>query len=141
MIRITARLSIPTREIQYTYSTSTGPGGQHVNKVATRVTLLFDLISAHSLTQSQRNRIWTKLSTRINKHGVMRVSSSKHRSQKANKEAAIERFKALLQEVLKHKKRRKQTSVPASQKRKRIETKRIRSETKRLRSRLYPSSE
>ncbi|HIN09714.1 MAG TPA: aminoacyl-tRNA hydrolase, partial [Phycisphaerales bacterium] len=50
MIQINSNLSIPKRELQFAYSTSSGPGGQHANKVATRVTLLFDVHSSPSLS-------------------------------------------------------------------------------------------
>jgi ribosome-associated protein len=138
MIRITNTLSIPLREIRFVYGTSTGPGGQHVNRVATKATLLFDLNRATTLTNSHRRRLDIALATRINKEGVLRVSSSKYRSQKANREAATERFVELLNIALTPAKKRKSTRVSRSQKKKRLEHKKKRSETKKLRGKVQP---
>ncbi len=141
MIRIHKSLSIPKREIQFVYGTSSGPGGQHVNKVATKATLLFSVSSSSSLNASQRNRIFKKLSTRINKEGVLRVSSSKYRSQRANREATITRFSLLLFEALKEPKQRKKTLVSRFQNQKRIDQKKKRGETKRFRARVQPNKD
>ena len=120
------------------YGTSTGPGGQHVNRVATKATLLFDLNRATTLTNSHRRRLDIALATRINKEGVLRVSSSKYRSQKANRDAATERFVELLNIALTPAKKRKSTRVSRSQKKKRLEHKKKRSETKKLRGKVQP---
>jgi ribosome-associated protein len=138
MIRITNTLSIPLREIRFVYGTSTGPGGQHVNRVATKATLLFDLNRTTTLTNSHRRRLDIALATRINKEGVLRVSSSKYRSQKANRDAATERFVELLNIALTPAKKRKSTRVSRSQKKKRLEHKKKRSETKKLRGKVQP---
>ena len=138
MIHITSTLSIPRREIRFVYGTSTGPGGQHVNRVATKATLLFDLNLATTLTNSHRRRLNVALATRINKEGVLRVSSSKYRSQKANRDAATERFVELLNIALTPAKKRKSTRVSRSQKKKRLEHKKKRSETKKLRGKVQP---
>ena len=138
MIRITNTLSIPLREIRFVYGTSTGPGGQHVNRVATKATLLFNLNRATTLTNSHRRRLNVALATRINKEGVLRVSSSKYRSQKANRDAATERFVELLNIALTPAKKRKSTRVSRSQKKKRLEHKKKRSETKKLRGKVQP---
>jgi ribosome-associated protein len=138
MIRITNTLSIPLREIRFVYGTSTGPGGQHVNRVATKATLLFDLNRATTLTNSHRRRLDVALATRINKGGVLRVSSSKYRSQKANRDAATERFVELLNIALTPAKKRKSTRVSRSQKKKRLEHKKKRSKTKKLRGKVQP---
>ena len=138
MIHITSTLSIPQQEIRFVYGTSTGPGGQHVNRVATKATLLFDLNRATTLTNSHRRRLDIALATRINKEGVLRVSSSKYRSQKANRDAATERFVELLNIALTPAKKRKSTRVSRSQKKKRLEHKKKRSETKKLRGKVQP---
>ncbi|MBT5136826.1 MAG: aminoacyl-tRNA hydrolase [Phycisphaerae bacterium] len=138
MIHITSTLSIPRREIRFVYGTSTGPGGQHVNRVATKATLLFDVNRATTLTNSHRRRLNVALATRINKEGILRVSSSKYRSQKANRDAATERFVELLNIALTPAKKRKSTRVSRSQKKKRLEHKKKRSETKKLRGKVQP---
>ena len=133
MIRITSSLTIPRRELQFAYSTSGGPGGQHANKVSTRVTLLFDVQNSPSLRTYQKLRILKHCKTRINKSGVMRVVSSKHRSQRANKETTVDRFSKLLIESLTSKKTRKKSRVPVRSKIKRLDEKRKRADLKRLR--------
>ena len=141
MVRINNSLSIPARELRFVYGTSTGPGGQHVNRVATKATLLFDVYHSPSLSQAQRARLDTTLATRINTKGVLRVSSSKYRSQRANKEAAIERFTELVQNALEVKKIRTATKVTRAQKRKRLEQKKKRAQKKRLRGAVHPHDE
>ncbi len=139
MLYISNTLSVPKREVRFVYGTSSGPGGQHVNKVATKATLLFDVFNAESLTATQRTRIAQVLSTRMNKSGILRVTSSKFRSQGANREATIERFCALLRDAIKPIKNRKKSRVPRSSKKKRLLQKKKRGETKRLRGKVQPN--
>ncbi len=140
MIVVSQTLSVPKREIKFVYGTSSGPGGQHVNKVETKATLLFCIYSTTVLSNVQRTRILEKLSSRINKDGVLRISSSKHKSQKANREATFNRFAELISEALKRPKKRKKTNVTRAQKKKRLESKKKRSETKRMRGKVQPNS-
>jgi ribosome-associated protein len=133
MIQITPTLSVPMRELKFVATTGSGPGGQHVNRVATKIALLWNVETSTSVTNSQRNRIHQKLSTRINKIGILRISSSKYRSQKANRTATIERFASLLQDALKRKIVRRKTKVTRNQKAKRMDQKKRRSSTKSLR--------
>lgn len=139
MIHVTNKISIPLREISFVYGTSTGPGGQHVNKVATKATLLFDVRDSGSLTSAQKDAVCKQLRTRVNKSGVLRVSSSKYKSQKANREAAKARFGELLSAVLTVQKKRKRTRVSKTQKAKRLEQKKKQGEKKRLRGKVHPN--
>lgn len=138
MIEITASLSIPEEELSYVADRSSGPGGQHVNKVSTRVTLLFDVTSSPSLSDEQRARILEKLASRITKAGVLRVTSQMHRSQSGNKERALERFIELMREALHRRSPRKRTRTPRKATEKRLEEKTRRSETKKSRSYRVP---
>lgn len=126
-------MRIPDSELTFKTSRSSGPGGQNVNKVETRVTLLFDLDGSPSLTDEQKAEIHAAYPGRINKEGVLRVTSSKHRSQSANREAATERFHALIAKALAPRPTRRETRPPKKAKRKRLEEKRKRAEIKRLR--------
>ncbi len=135
MILIDSNLSIPEDEISLSFSRSSGPGGQNVNKLNTRVTLRFDVIGSPSLTDDQRERILERLPTRISREGILRVVSQKHRTQKMNREAATERFAELLREALVRIPPRKKRGVPAGVKRKRLEDKRRRSRLKADRTR------
>lgn len=133
MVRINRRLDIPEGEISFTFSRSSGPGGQNVNKVNTKATLLFDVAGSPSLSEGQRSRIMRRLSTRINREGVLRISSQRHRSQSANREAALAKFADLLGEALRPVRKRRKTKVPERAKKKRLEEKRKRSRLKRTR--------
>jgi len=121
-------------ELQFAYSRSSGPGGQNVNRVETRVTLLFDVDASPGLTDSQKRRIHERLATRINKNGVLRVVSQRFRTREANRRAAVERFEELLAEALRRERPRRKTRVPRAVKRRRIDSKRRRGEIKRSRS-------
>lgn len=133
MVRILPGLSIPGDEIVYTASRSGGPGGQHVNKVSSRITLTFDVAASRALSAEQKRRIRTKLSTRINSEGVLRVIARASRSQSVNRDAAEERFAELLRRALATRKRREKTVVPLSKRRDRLEEKRHHSQIKRER--------
>lgn len=132
-IAVNPRLAIAEREVSFETSTSSGPGGQNVNKVETRVTLLFDLEASDSLDPEQKETIRDRLATRINKAGVLRVVSQKHRSQSANRQAATERFAALLAEALEPTPPRKTTKPSRAARRRRLRNKRRRGEIKKLR--------
>ena len=133
MLYVNKQLSIPDGELAYRTTRSSGPGGQNVNKVETRVTVLFDLEASSSLSESQLLIVRERLATRIDKRGVLRVVSQKHRTQAANREEARERLADLLADALEERRPRKRTREPAAVKRRRLESKRRRSEVKRLR--------
>jgi ribosome-associated protein len=134
MIQITDELAINDDEVVFKASRSGGPGGQNVNKLNTRVTLFFDVAASPSLSDDQRRRILSKLSTRIDKHGVLRVVSQRHRTQEANRRAAVERLRPLLQDALKRKPVRKKTKVPAGARERRLKEKKRRSLLKQQRA-------
>jgi ribosome-associated protein len=135
MIPIHSRLEIPEEELAFRTSRAGGPGGQHVNKVSTRVTLQFDVDGSPSLSAAQKARLHERLATRINREGVLRVACGRHRSQAANRAEAVERFAILLRDALARRKQRRSTKVPAIEKRKRVEQKRRRARLKRERAR------
>ena len=134
-------VEIPEHELFFKTSRSGGPGGQNVNKVNTRITLLFDVANSPSLTASQRRLILAKLATRIDKNGVLRVVSQKFRTQKANRNAAVDKFRVLLAEALTPKPVRRKTSVPYAARQKRLQDKRHRSQLKQQRARRHGSGD
>jgi len=134
MIEITRDIFINEDELVFKVSRSGGPGGQNINKVNTRVTLLFDVANSGSLSDWQKQRILTHLATRTDKNGVLRVASQKFRTQRANRNAAVERLQDLLTGALKIRPVRKKSKVPYSEKQRRLEQKRRRSLLKRQRS-------
>jgi ribosome-associated protein len=127
------RPAIPDAELRFTWSRSSGPGGQNVNRVETRVTLLFDLESSPSLTAEQKRRLRERLGTRINREGVLRVVSQRRRTREGNRRAAVELFHELVAEALRPRRPRHKTRVPQAAHRRRIEVKRRRADVKRRR--------
>lgn len=135
-IEIRDDLVIPASELEFETSTSSGPGGQNVNKVETRVTLRFDLEGSDSLTDEQKERIRDELATRITKAGVLRVVCQAHRTQAANRKEAVERFRTLVDRALTPEAERKRTKVPRWAKRRRLRKKRRRGEIKKKRGKV-----
>ncbi len=133
MVEIHEQLTIPDEELSFEFSRSGGPGGQNVNKVSTKATLLFDVASSPSLTDEQRSRIMSRLRTRITKAGILRVTSQRHRTQRANREAALERFAELIREALRRKRPRRRTRVPRAARERRLQEKKRRGDLKRRR--------
>ncbi len=80
-VDITDTVSIPMSELHFRFARSSGPGGQHVNRSATQVELLFDVAGSPSLDETQQQRVLTKLKSRIDKEGVLHLVSQKTRSQ------------------------------------------------------------
>ena len=136
MIDVTPGLAIPDAELSFAASRSGGPGGQNVNKVATKVTLTFAVASSPSLTDEQRVRILARLATRISKDGVLRVVSQRHRTQGANRAAALERFVALLAAALAVEPDRVPTRPTRVSRQRRVSEKKLRARTKQTRRRV-----
>lgn len=138
MIPITTDLAIPDEEISFTTSRSGGPGGQNVNKLETRVTVRFDVEGSAALSEEQKARLRERLATRITRDGVLQVTSQRHRSQVANKEAAVERFAELVGEALQEEVPRRKTRPSRAAKARRLDEKRRRSGRKRDRAAPIP---
>ncbi|EFL50146.1 Class I peptide chain release factor [Solidesulfovibrio fructosivorans JJ]] len=136
ILRITPGVAIPLSELTFTASRSSGPGGQHVNKVSSRVTLLFDLDASPSLSPAAKERLRAVLGGRIGKDGVLQVSSQTSRSQTANKELAVERFVMLLRAALTPKPPRRKTRATLASKLRRLETKKRHGARKRERTKI-----
>jgi ribosome-associated protein len=134
MPRIDDDLWIDDDELRFEFARSSGPGGQNVNKVETKVRLLFDLRGSNSLSAKQKACIEERLATRITKDGVLHVASQRHRSREANRRATVERFVDLLAAALEEDEPRVQTKVPKAQRKQRLESKRRRSQKKAMRA-------
>jgi ribosome-associated protein len=136
MIRINDVLSIPIDELTFTASRGGGPGGQHVNKVASKVTLRFDVVGSPSLTEQQRQRLLSKLDSRLTRDGVLLLSSHGSRSQSANREELVRRFAELIRTNLRVAKKRRATRPTRGSKERRLDSKRRRSGVKKTRGRV-----
>jgi len=136
MIVINDRVQIPESELRFTASRGGGPGGQHVNKVASRVTLYFDVSKSPSVDESDRARIMRMLANRLTNDGVLQISSHASRSQAANREALVHRFEQLLRGALARRKKRRKTRPTRGSKERRLEGKKQRSQVKRRRGKV-----
>lgn len=136
MIRINEQLSIPVEALEFSFSRSSGPGGQNVNKVATKVTLSFDARGSGALSDGQRATVLRHLASRITQDGRLVVAASSERSQSANRAAAVARFVRLLQQALRPRKKRVRTKPTAASRERRLKEKAKRSEIKAGRRRF-----
>jgi len=134
MIEIPGDIFINEDELVFKVSRSSGPGGQNINKLNTRVTLFFDVANCESLSGLQKQRILAHLATRADKNGVLRIVSQKFRTQRANRRIAVERLQELLADALKTQPIRKKSKVPYAAKQRRLKEKRRRSLLKQQRS-------
>ena len=132
---INHHLSIPLTELEFRFSTSSGPGGQHANRSATRVTLLFDVANSPSLDDNIRARLLDKLSGRLTKEGVLLIDVQESRSQHRNRETAVSRLQTILAEALKKQKKRRKSKPPRAAIEKRLEEKKKRGQRKKERGR------
>lgn len=121
------------KEITYKASRSGGKGGQNVNKVSTKVELLFDIQASPLFTDEQKKLLLSKLQNRLNKDGHLQVVSEEERSQLLNKERALDKMTIILEKALYIQKARKAMKVSKQAKAKRLEAKRMQSVKKQLR--------
>ncbi len=126
-------LSDLDKEVKYRTSRSGGAGGQSVNKVATKVELLFEVEKSMILSDEQKTVVLAKLKNRISSEGLLILQCSETRSQLKNKGIVFNRFIELLKETLKPKKKRKPTKPSKSSVKRRLKSKKIQSDKKQQR--------
>lgn len=134
-LHVSRSVEIAESELRFRFSRSSGAGGQNVNKRDTKVELLFDVAASLSLGPRQRDRILSKLASRIDADGVLHVVVSDERTQGRNREIAIERFCRMLADALRpDPPKRRPTKPSKAATERRIAEKRRRGERKRGRS-------
>jgi ribosome-associated protein len=109
---VNSNLTIPAAEIRFRFSRSSGPGGQNVNKLETRVEALFDLAHSPSVTDGQRQLLTGRLVSHLDADGVVRLVVSDTRSQLRNRELALARLADLLRRALRVRRSRRTSSPP-----------------------------
>ena len=135
-LRIRADLVIPAAELEEAASRSGGPGGQHVNKASTRVTLRWNLRESRAIGPVRRARLLARLGTRLTRSGELIVHASRHRSRARNRELARERIAELVGEALRVRRKRVATKPGKASKARRVESKRRRAVVKHTRTRV-----
>jgi ribosome-associated protein len=126
-IQVTRSVSLPRSEIDFRFSRSSGPGGQHAQKSDTRVEASFDVEASSALSEVQKRRVIAKAGP------VLRAVAQDERSQWRNRELATERLVESLRQALKVERRRRPTKPTKASRERRLEAKRRRGDTKRLR--------
>ncbi|MCP3920511.1 MAG: aminoacyl-tRNA hydrolase [bacterium] len=138
-LRINSRLVIPPDELAVSFARAGGPGGQNVNKVASKVVLRFALRGSRVLGEVRLARLEKALASRLTAAGELVIHASTYREQARNLEDARERLAELLRTSLAVPKARRETKPTRASRRRRVDTKRRRGQTKR--DRRKPNSE
>lgn len=119
-------LEVIKQELNWKAVRSSGPGGQHVNKTASKVVIQFDVDNSKAFTEEEKVRILKKLESRLTSNAVLIIESSDSRSQHQNRETGIERLLEIITNASKKPKPRKKTKPTKASKFKRLREKKIR---------------
>lgn len=133
---ITPGLRIPGAELHETASRSSGPGGQHVNKTSTRVTLRWSVEDSDALTSAQRARLRDRLASRLTRRGAIVVHADATRSRTRNRQLARERLASLVRDGLATRRSRRATRPGAAARGRRMDAKSRRGHVKQTRGRV-----
>jgi ribosome-associated protein len=132
---VSPSLRLPLGELEFRASRAGGPGGQHVNTSSTRIEVWWDVARSPTLTEAQRTRLLTRLATRLDGAGRLRLVAATTRSQWRNREEALDRLRTLVAGALEVPKPRKRTKPSRAAKAARLEHKRRQSARKQQRRR------
>lgn len=130
-IEVVDELVIPRSELDMKTSRSSGAGGQHVNKTSSRVEISWNIVQSRALSDEQRERLTTRLASRLSEEGAIRVVASDTRSQLRNRETAERRLGETIARALVVQKRRRPTRRPRAANEARLTEKRKHSDKKR----------
>lgn len=115
--------TLAVQELNFKAVRSSGAGGQHVNKVSTKVELTFDVANSVALSSEEKERIYGNIGNKLTKENVLQLQCDESRSQHKNKELAIERFLQTIENALKVRKKRRKTKPSKSAIEKRLQAK------------------
>ena len=135
-LRVDARTTIPASDLTFTAVRASGPGGQNVNKVASKVELRFDLPGCRALGPEVKARLRALAGKRIDAEGRIRLVSQRTRDQVRNREDALDRLAALIREALTPPRPRRPTRPTRASKTRRLQDKRLHATKKRMRARI-----
>ena len=138
MIKITDSIYINESEVKESFIRSSGPGGQHVNKVSTAVQLRFNAKISGNISAKVFNRLRAIAGSKLTEDGNVIIVSREHRSQSQNRRVALDKLISLLQQAAKKPKRRKKTRPSRASVEKRLRNKRLQSEKKKSRRNIDP---
>ena len=133
MDQVEAKDRIDRKELRFLTSRSSGPGGQNVNKVNTKVELRYDVLNSSSLNDREKERILIKLRSKLTSGGELVITSQTERTQSGNREKVLEKFYKLISSALTDKKPRKATAPTGASKAERLKSKKHRGEIKKQR--------
>jgi ribosome-associated protein len=136
---VSARLSVPLSELRFSFSRSSGPGGQNVNKVSTKATLRWAAMSSPSLDEELRARLATRFGHRLTSEGELLVTSQRFRDARRNRLDCLAKLSEILAQICHTRKARRPTRPSRGAVQQRLDEKRRRSERKRGR-RVSPSN-
>lgn len=134
MIQVTPSIAIDESEIEESFVRASGPGGQHVNKVSTAVEIRFDARRSPSLPNDVAIRLMKLAGSRLTQEGVVVITAQAHRSQKRNREEALERLLELIRQAAVRPQTRRPTKPTKASKERRLASKEKRSAIKAGRS-------
>ncbi len=129
---------VSEKEIRLEFIRASGPGGQHVNKVATAVLLRFDVLRSPSLAEGTKQRLVRLAGKRVTSDGTLVIKADRYRTQERNRQDAIDRLIQLIQKASKKPKRRIKTRPSAASRERRLAGKQHRSRKKQLRRVVKP---